>query len=150
MYVKPGDKIKLIIDTKLFDETIKYQGSKASSFLAEVYLLKEKTDFFGEKYFLGDSVEYKETLDSFKNELISKLKGMTDSIFMKDQIDKINKGASSYISQQKRFLKKPKDVRIYMWETRRISRDFNFYAAIDSLNIIDFNSMTKQYARRRR
>jgi hypothetical protein len=35
MYVKPGDIIDLSIDTKYFDETIKYEGSPASSFLAK-------------------------------------------------------------------------------------------------------------------
>ena len=33
MYVHPGDKIKLTIDTELFDKTIKYDGSSSSSFL---------------------------------------------------------------------------------------------------------------------
>ena len=34
MFIKPGDKINLTIDTELFDETIKYEGSEESSFLA--------------------------------------------------------------------------------------------------------------------
>ena len=48
MFVKPGDKIKLRIDTEEFDETIKYEGSEESSFLAKLYLLEEESDFFGE------------------------------------------------------------------------------------------------------
>ena len=147
MYVKPGDKINLTIDTKLFDETIKYEGSEASSFLAEVYLLKENRDFFGKEYYLSNAEEYKATLDSFKSDVMKKFNGMNDSIFIKDQIDKIDKGISSYTSQQQKNLKNnTEDVRLYMWETREIAKDFNFYAAIDSLNIADFNSMTKQYA----
>ena len=47
MFVKPGDKIHLTIDTELFDETIKYEGSEESSFLAKLYLLEEENDFFG-------------------------------------------------------------------------------------------------------
>ena len=37
MYVKPGDRINLSIDTEQFDETIAYEGSIASSFLAKKY-----------------------------------------------------------------------------------------------------------------
>ena len=47
MFVKPGDKIKLSIDTEEFDETIKYEGSEESSFLAKLYLLEEENNFFG-------------------------------------------------------------------------------------------------------
>lgn len=42
MYLNPGDKVDLIIDTKEFDETIKYNGSKESSFLAWKFLELEK------------------------------------------------------------------------------------------------------------
>jgi hypothetical protein len=41
MYAKPGDKINLTIDTKQFDESVMYEGSVASSFLAKKYLLEE-------------------------------------------------------------------------------------------------------------
>jgi len=41
MYVRPGDKIKLSIDTELFDETIQYKGSEESNFLAWKYLYIE-------------------------------------------------------------------------------------------------------------
>tara|TARA_B100000945_G_scaffold277434_1_gene242655 strand:- start:105 stop:743 length:639 start_codon:yes stop_codon:yes gene_type:complete len=33
-----------------------------------------------------------------------------------------------------------------MWETKEIAREFNFYAALDSLNSTDFNTMSEQYA----
>ena len=41
MYVKPGDKVELVIDTKVFDETIQYQNSEESNFLAKKYLITE-------------------------------------------------------------------------------------------------------------
>ena len=145
MYVKPGDKIKLTIDTEEFDETIKYEGSKESSFLAELYLLQEENDFFGEKFYLSNKEEYKATLDSFKNNVVNLFGEMTDSIFIKDQLDKIDKGISGYISQQDKLSKYKEDVRRYMWETRKIAKNFNFYAAIDSLNRSQFNEMINNY-----
>ena len=35
MYINPGDNIELIIDTKLFDETINYLNSEESTFLSK-------------------------------------------------------------------------------------------------------------------
>ena len=70
MYVKPGDKINLTIDTKQFDETIRYEGSTASSFLAKKILLKEK-NFFGKVFYLSSSEEYKNILAEYKTSLIN-------------------------------------------------------------------------------
>ena len=69
MFVKPGYKIKLSIDTEEFDETIKYEGSEESSFLAKLYLLEEENDFFGEVFYLSNLEEYKAILDTFKNDV---------------------------------------------------------------------------------
>jgi len=44
MYVRPGDSIRVNINPSEFDETIKYKGSKASSFLAAKYLLEDNLD----------------------------------------------------------------------------------------------------------
>jgi len=44
MYVKPGDVINININPAEFDETISYEGSKASSFLAKKYLVEEGID----------------------------------------------------------------------------------------------------------
>ena len=71
MYVRPGDKIELTIDTELFDETIKYEGSKESSFLAKKYLLKEENNFFGEIFYMSSLKEYKIQLDTYKISVIN-------------------------------------------------------------------------------
>mgnify|MGYP001308870342 CR=1 FL=1 len=47
--------------------------------------------------------------------------------------------------RQKKLAEYTEDVKMYKWKTSRIGRDFNFYAAIDSLNSIGFNEMIKQY-----
>ena len=59
MYVHPGDKINLTIDTELFDETIKYKGSSSSSYLAKKCLLEEGSDFFGKVYYMSSAEDYK-------------------------------------------------------------------------------------------
>ena len=146
MYVYPGDKIKLTIDTELFDETIKYKGSLSSSYLAKKYLLEEGSDFFGEAYYMSSAEEYKAYLDSYKIAVINEFGNITDSTFINSEITGIDKDIEYFIGRQGKLAEYSLDVKTYMWETRNIGRDFNFYAAIDSLNSTDFNNMAEQYA----
>ena len=146
MYVHPGDKIKLTIDTELFDETIEYKGSSSSSFLAKKYLLEEGNDFFGKVYYMSSGEAYKAVLDSFKIDVINEFGEITDSAFINSEITSIDEKNTYFIGRQEKLANYSVDVKTYMWETRNIARDFNFYAAIDSLNSIDFNNMAEQYA----
>ena len=146
MYVHPGDKIKLTIDTELFDETIEYKGSSSSSFLAKKYLLEEGNDFFGKVYYMSSGEAYKAVLDSFKIDVINEFGEITDSAFINSEITSIDEKNTYFIGRQEKLANYSVDVKTYMWETRAIARDFNFYAAIDSLNSIDFNNMAEQYA----
>ena len=146
MYVYPGDKIDITIDTKLFDETIEYKGSLSSSYLAKKYLLEEENDFFGKVYYMSSGEAYKAILDNFKIEVINEFGDITDSTFINSEIASIDKDISYFIGRQEKLAEYSEDARTYMWETRNIARDFNFYAAIDSLNSIDFNNMAEQYA----
>ena len=146
MYVHPGDKIKLTIDTELFDETIEYKGSSSSSYLAKKYLLEEGNDFFGKVYYMSSGEAYKAVLDSFKIDVINEFSEITDSAFINSEIASIDEKNTYFIGRQEKLANYSVDVKTYMWETRAIARDFNFYAAIDSLNSIDFNNMAEQYA----
>jgi thiol-disulfide isomerase/thioredoxin len=146
MYVKPGDKIKLSIDTEEFDETIKYEGSEESSFLAKLYLLAEKNDFLGEVLYLSNVEEYKAILDIFKNDVFEEFGTITDSSFIKEQIAGLDEMSNMFIDQQEKLADYTEDVRTYMWETREIGSEFNFYAAMDSLNSEQFSNMIERYS----
>ena len=145
MYVHPGDKIKLTIDTELFDETIEYKGSSSSSFLAKKYLLEEGNDFFGKVYYMSSGEAYKAVLDSFKIDVINEFGEITDSAFINSEITSIDEKNTYFIGRQEKLANYSVDVKTYMWETRNIARDFNFYTALDSLNSTDFNNMAEQY-----
>ena len=67
--------IKLSIDTKKFDETIKYKGSTESSFLAEKYLEEEALSFFT-KLFSDDNETFLENLDNYKISILEKLENI--------------------------------------------------------------------------
>ena len=146
MYVKPGDKINLTIDTKQFDESIMYEGSVASSFLAKKYLLEEQSDFYGKVFYLSSSEEYKTILDEYKTSLINEFGDIEDSLFIKYEINDIDNNIDYYISRQEKLSEYGKDVRVYLMESREVKKKFNFYAAIDSLNSIEFNEMLKEYS----
>ena len=145
MYVYPGDKIKLTIDTELFDETIEYKGSLSSSYLAKKYLLEERSDFFGKEYYMSSAEEYKDYLDSYKNSVINEFGNITDSIFINSEITSIDKDIEYFIERQEKLAEYSDGAKTYMWKTRNIARDFNFYTALDSLNNTDFNNMVEQY-----
>ncbi|MEC7863978.1 MAG: hypothetical protein VYB55_02820, partial [Bacteroidota bacterium] len=146
MYVKPGDKINLTIDTELFDETIKYQGSKHSSYLAERFLIDEGKDFYGKVYYMSSIEEYKEMLDLYKLEILDILTEISDSTFVNSELVKLEKNIQSSIERQKKLAEENTiEARTYMWESRKINRVFNFYTALDSLNSVDFNTMASQY-----
>jgi hypothetical protein len=139
MFVKPSDKINLTIDTELFDETIKYEGSEESSFLAKLYLLEEENDFFGKVFYLSNMQEYKGILEDYKTAVILKFGRITDSTFIKNEIAELDKSIANFISRQGKLSEYTKDVKNYMWETKNLGRNFNFYAAMDSLNSEQFS-----------
>ena len=70
MFVKPGDKIHLTIDTELFDETIKYKGNMESSFLAKKYLITEENDLDDVALFIIAEWE----THAIKNQALTKIK----------------------------------------------------------------------------
>ena len=146
MYVKPGDKIKLSIDTEKFDETIKYEGSEESSFLAKLYLLSEENDFLGEVFYLSNVKEYKAILDTFREDVLEEFGTITNSIFIKDQISGLDKNIDYFIGRQEKLAEYSDDVKHYMWETKELGRNFNFYAAMDSLNSEQFSNMLEAYS----
>ena len=141
MYVNPGDKIKLTIDTELFDETIKYEGSIESSFLAKKYLITEGNNFFGEVFYLSTAEQYSKVLEDFKTTVITEFGNISDSLFIKNEITEIDKRIAYFIGRQGKLADYSVDVKTYMWKTRTIGKDFNFHTAIDSLNSKDFNKM---------
>ena len=134
MYVKPGDKINLTINPEQFDETIQYEGSVASSFLAQKYLIQEAGDFYGEPYYLSTEEEYQGLLDAFKAELVTSLDQMDDSTFVQAELANIDEDIEFMVNRQKNMSKYTMDVRGYMMNQSNLSRDYNFYGRIDSLD----------------
>jgi thiol-disulfide isomerase/thioredoxin len=85
-------------------------------------------------------------LDEYKTSLINEFGEIKDSFFIKSELSDIDKSIANYISRQEKLSKYGKDVRIYKMETKEAAKKFNFFAAIDSLNSIEFNDMLKDYS----
>ena len=50
MFLKGDENVNLTIDTEFFDETIAYEGSTESSYLAKAYLLGEEANTYGQLF----------------------------------------------------------------------------------------------------
>jgi thiol-disulfide isomerase/thioredoxin len=50
MFLKGGESVNLTIDTEFFDETIIYEGSSESSYLAKKYLLGEEANIYSQLF----------------------------------------------------------------------------------------------------
>jgi len=134
MYVKPGDKINLTINPEQFDETIQYEGSVTSSFLAQKYLIQEEGDFYGEPYYLSTEEEYQGIMDAFKAVLVESLDQMDDTTFVQAELANIDEDIEFMVNRQKNMSEYTMDVRGYMMNQSNLSRDYNFYGRIDSLD----------------
>lgn len=149
MYINPGDNINLIIDTKQFDETIKYQGSPASSFLAKIFLWWQTTNFYGEEYYLGSSKDYETFLDKHKLSLIEELEAVNDSSFIKNEKNDIERSIARYVSRKEKFEEWSsdygKDVRAFLMQRKELDKRYDFKTAIDSLNSSEYTVILNEY-----
>ncbi len=94
---------------------------------------------------MSSTQEYKTYLESIKNSIIDEFGDVNDSKFINSEVANIDRDIEYFIGRQEKLSQYSNDARSYMWETSEISRAFNFYAALDSLNTTDFKSMTEQY-----
>jgi thiol-disulfide isomerase/thioredoxin len=145
MYVNPGDRIALNIDTKQFDETITYKDSPESSFLADKFLINEGRNFYGEPLYLKGKDDYLTYLDDFKTELLEKLNKTGNQDFIEKETLRINETLDRYVKSKDKISELSQDEASYTWQKILISREHNFYAAIDSLNREGFNSYLNGY-----
>ena len=146
MYVYPGDNISLSIDTKLFDETISYEGSSTSSYLAKKYLMEEGFDFFGEIYFMSSEEEYSSYISDYKDSIMMRLNLIADTSFVATELKEMKEMTEYYAERQASMSEYSQSVRKYKWESNKVSMDYNFYVAMDSLSAPAFDSMLMNFS----
>ena len=110
MYINPGQDIDLTLDTEMFDETIKYNNSPESNFLATKYLIQEKyVDVDMDSVFaLPDSLYY-EFFSNLEVLFLNELNKLSNKEFVeleKENITQMLSRADTWkLNWEKRMLK---------------------------------------------
>lgn len=143
MYLEKGDSINVSLDTKEFDETIKYSGigSGKNNFLAEKVLIEEKADIDISKVYAMEEPEFIAVMEDLKN---SKVKSLESKENLSSEFKTTEKknidydyliNLLNYPSYHKHFAKKAEFKASDDFMTRFSSIDYNNskdYEALDS------------------
>ena len=145
MYIKPGDQIILTVDSREFDETIKYENSMESSLLAEKYIATEKKDFYGESLYLKDKDQYQSYLNEHKDALLKNLLNINNGYFKTTELKDLNTSIKKMLNQKQNFSKRSKEELSYMWDAKSLSQEYEFYNLIQSSSQNDFIDILGEY-----
>lgn len=143
MYLEKGDSINVSLDTKEFDETIKYSGigSGKNNFLAEKVLIEEKADIDISKVYAMEEPDFIAVMEDLKN---SKVKSLESKENLSSEFKTTEKknidydyliNLLNYPSYHKHFAKKAEFKASDDFMTRFSSIDYNNskdYEALDS------------------
>ena len=89
MYLNKGDNINVTLDTKQFDESIKYEGtgSSTNNYLANKYLANEKVTANRVTFYSLDEEAFKQKLEELKNDHLKSLEteGINNDFITKEK-----------------------------------------------------------------
>ena len=148
MFIKPGDNIEIHFDTKEFDETMTYKNSPESSFLAYKLISAEEKDFYGESLYLADEVTYELELEKYKTNLMRRLNRFENGYFKRTEEKSINASIERYLKRKKSFSDRTKEERLYLWETNNLSKEYNFYDLLSTINSAEFDENLIEYEKK--
>ena len=131
MFLKPGDEIKISFNTEEFDETMNFQNSPKSSFLAYKLISTEQRDFYGEALYLSDEGDYKDDLVEYENTMLERLNTFENGYFKSTEIKKLETSIARYTKQKEGFSERTELELEYMWNTQLLYREYNFYSLIE-------------------
>ena len=148
MFIKPGDNIEVYFDTKEFDETMTYKNSPESSFLAYKLILAEERDFYGKSLYFADKVSYEVELENFKSNLMQKLDRFENEYFKITEQKSINASVERYLKRKESFSDRTEEELLYLWETSKLSKEYNFYGLLSTLNRAEFDENLIEYEKK--
>jgi len=148
MFIKPGDKIEVYFDTKEFDETMTYKNSPESSFLAYKLISAEERDFYGKSLYLADKVSYEVELENFKSNLMQRLDRFENGYFKITEQKSINASVERYLKRKESFSDRTEEELLYLWETSKLSKEYNFYGLLSTLNRDEFDENLSIYEKK--
>ena len=146
MYVMPGDIIELSINTEEFDESVNYNGSEASNFLAKKYLIQEKFNFYSKNFYMGSTEEYKVAISEYKSSIFQSGISISDTAFINQQSNEIDNIIAYWISRKEKFMiSNEADIREFLFEKNKVNERFNWWVIEDTMNIEGFNEIISEY-----
>ena len=148
MFIKPGDNIEVYFDTKEFDETMTYKNSPESSFLAYKLISTEESDFYGKSLYLADKVSYELELENYKTTLMQRLDRFEDGYFRSTEEKSINASVERYLKRKESFSDRTEEELLYLWETSKLSKEYNFYGLLSTLNRAEFDKNLNEYEKK--
>jgi thiol-disulfide isomerase/thioredoxin len=107
MYLKGGESVNLTIDTEFFDETINYEGSTESSYLARKYMLNEKADIYGQ-LFTSEKEEFITNLNMYIESIEQELMSVNNKAFASIEKENNVKMIEYYLEKMEAIAKLPK------------------------------------------
>jgi thiol-disulfide isomerase/thioredoxin len=107
MYLKGGESVNLTIDTEFFDETINYEGSAESSYLAKKYMLNEKADIYGQLFTL-EKEEFITNLNKHIKNIEQELTSVNNEAFLTAEKENNVKMVEYYLEKIEAIAKLPK------------------------------------------
>tara|TARA_Y200000002_G_C22685623_1_gene665865 strand:+ start:1271 stop:2488 length:1218 start_codon:yes stop_codon:yes gene_type:complete len=138
IFLKPGDGIKISFNTDEFDETMNFQNSPESSFLAYKLISTEQRDFYGENLYLLDESDYKDDLVHYENTMMERLNTFENGYFKSTEIKKLETEIARFTKQKESFSERSKLELEYMWNTQLLYREYNFYSLIENSDRADY------------
>ena len=148
MFIKPGDNIEVYFDTKEFDETMTYRDSPESSFLAYKLISAEERDFYGKSLYLVDKVSYEVELENFKSNLMQRLDQFENGYFKITEQKSLNASVERYLKRKESFSDRTEEELLYLWETSKLSKEYNFYGLLSTLNRDEFDENLSVYEKK--
>ena len=146
MYVMPGDIIKLSINTEEFDESVYYDGSEASNFLAKKYLIQEEFNFYSKEYYLGSAEGYDLSLSEYKSSIFQNVNSITDSAFINQQSIEIDNIIAYWRNKKEKFMiSNEADIREFLFEKNLVNEKYDWWTIEDTMDINNFNKAISEY-----
>ena len=155
MFLKPGDDIIISFNTDEFDETMNFQNSPESSFLAYKLISTEQRDFYGKALYLSDESDYKDDLVDYESILLEKLKNFENEYFKSNEIKKLKSSIARHTKQKEDLSERSKLELEYMWNTQLLYKEYDFYSLIQKsdkteyiVKLTEFKSKMLQFLER--
>ena len=146
MYVMPGDIIKLSINTEEFDESVYYDGSEASNFLAKKYLIQEEFNFYSKEYYLGSAEGYDLSLSEYKSSIFQNVNSISDTAFMNQQSIEIDNIIAYWRNKKEKFMiSNEADIREFLFEKNLVNEKYDWWTIEDTMDINNFNKAISEY-----